>query len=265
MGKVIGAGVVDEAIRMLRAGKKLPGITLELGVPYEPLRKAVYRRLGSLQLQAKEVNTMRSYGTRGNWWASPYKTVTKAIEKEMRRTTDAYVGVSYVIGLPPDMSFLYINKTGAAMYRTAQDAPIGMSVWQVMAQPSVYERIVNLDEYHRKGIKAVKALLEEGEARGSGELARVRANTNLYVEFVSTHPKLQYLWNTLDSDLLALISRYPKTLTHWDPKITRELPFDVMWTYRHDWRAFQVLYTPIGDETEELIWDLDYTVRSVRS
>lgn len=126
-----------------------------------------------------------------------------------------------------------------------------------MAMPEIWGRVLNLEEYHVKGIKAVKALLQIATALGPQEAARVHHIVRPYTEFVQNHSRLRSIWEGNDSDIFAITDTYPKTLSHWVEGNNQTLKFMVHWGYRHDWRAFHVVYSGRDDETEETIWDLN--------
>ena len=141
-----------------------------------------------------------------------------------------------MIGLPPEMEFVYINSLAEEVYQTRTEQAEGVSVWELMADPAIYNRVVNLEEYHQKGVMVAKALLEIGNRIGPPFSNRVDHTLKPYVEFAKA--RLPQLWRDLPADIFAIAAEYPKVLSHWEPGRRGTLQFTVRWSYRPDWKCF---------------------------
>ena len=173
--------------RLQSEGWTLRRIADRWRLDYERLKKAVWRKNQELGITAAQRKYMEQSLDLGLWVDEDrrQKREEDLLANIRRETDDALDGIaiSYVIGLPPEMEFVYINSLAEEVYQTRTEQAEGVSVWELMADPAIYNRVVNLEEYHQKGVMVAKALLEIGNRIGPPFSNRVDHTLKPYVEF----------------------------------------------------------------------------------
>jgi hypothetical protein len=240
----------DLVLDMLR-GRRLPDIA---GSQYSAIRKRLNREnvgLGASGPQRAAMELMCSLGL----WSDPAKDLEELDMKQDQVISAAndIESVSYVMTLPPDLNFVYINPYAEVVYRVGLEDARGKSVWEIMAMREVYSRLLNLREYHVKGIKVCKALIEASQCMGSVEHERVTTLLAPYISFAGS--VMPDLWESTTPEFPAVYAEYRKELTHWRPR-GPALLFDVRWNYRSDWSLIHVTYQPIDGKTGDEMADL---------